>query len=384
MLNSEKRSLVRFLAIYLSSTLILFSLGSYMFYTFQKHQIIDNQNAKLQLEAEKIIQKLRELHETYKKPLLYPHDSSFDSAIYDVDRGYIFGTFKPKKIDWSKEFYKKEEKLYYLHSLNPYYLGASSLLVSKKFDPKPLNELVKMLLLFLVGAGVLFTLLGLFLGRLFTAPMRESMELMNRFIEDTTHELNTPISTILTNIELLDTIYNCDGQKEMRRIEMASKTLSRLYEDLTFLKLNHNYHRALESVNISTLLEERIEFFHTLIEAKEIEIIKNLHPNITLEMDRNDAIRLLDNLLSNAIKYNHKSGKLEVTLTTNRLVVQNDGDGIKKEDISLIQNRFRRANSSEGGFGIGLDIIGQVVTRYGFTFTIDSDTNQPTKVTLKW
>ncbi len=384
MLSSEKRSLVRFLAIYLSSTLILFSLGSYMFYTFQKHQIIDNQNAKLQLEAEKLTQKLRELHETYKKPLLYPHDPSSDSAIYDVDRGYIFGTFKPKKIDWSKEFYKKEEKLYYLHSLNPYYLGASSLLVSKDFNPKPLNELVKMLLLFLVGAGVLFTLLGLFLGRLFTAPMRESMELMNRFIEDTTHELNTPISTILTNIELLDTIYNCEGQKEMRRIEMASKTLSRLYEDLTFLKLNHNYHRALESVNISTLLEERIEFFHTLIEAKEIKIIKNLHPHITLEMDRNDAIRLLDNLLSNAIKYNHKSGKLEVTLTTNRLVVQNDGDGIKKEDISLIQNRFRRANSSEGGFGIGLDIIGQVVTRYGFTFTIDSDTNQPTKVTLKW
>ena len=384
MLSSERRSLVRFLAIYLSSTLILFSLGSYMFYNFQKHQIIENQNAQLELEAQKLTQKLRELHETYAKPLLYPHNPSFDSAIYDVDRGYIFGTFRPKDIEWGRGFYKRGEKLYCLYPLKPYYLGASSLLVSKDFNPKPLNELVKMLLLFLVGAGVLFTLLGLFLGRLFTAPMRESIELMDRFIADTTHELNTPISTILTNIELLDTIYNCEGQKEMRRIEMASKTLSRLYEDLTFLKLNHNYHRALESVNISTLLEERVEFFHTLIEAKEIEIIKNLHPNITLEMDRNDAIRLLDNLLSNAIKYNHKSGKLEVTLTTNRLVVQNDGDGIKKEDISLIQNRFRRANSSEGGFGIGLDIIGQVVTRYGFTFTIDSDTNQPTKVTLKW
>ena len=236
----------------------------------------------------------------------------------------------------------------------------------------------------MVGAGVLFTLLGLFLGRLFTAPMRESMEIMNRFIEDTTHELNTPISTILTNIELLDTIYSCEGQKEMRRIEMASKTLSRLYEDLTFLKLNHNYYRVLERLNVSELLEERIEFFYTLIEAKNIQIIKNIDPNITLEIDKNDAIRLLDNLLSNAIKYNHKSGKLEVTLTSYRLEVQNDGQGIKKEDIALIQNRFRRANSSEGGFGIGLDIIGQVVKRYNFNFTINSDTNQPTKVTLTW
>ena len=54
MLSSERRSLVRFLAIYLSSTFILFALGSYIFYNFQKHQIVDNQNSKLQLEAEKI------------------------------------------------------------------------------------------------------------------------------------------------------------------------------------------------------------------------------------------------------------------------------------------------------------------------------------------
>ncbi len=384
MISSEKRSLVRFLAIYLGSTLILFSLGSYIFYNFQKHQIIDTQNTQLQLEAQKIAQSLRVLHQTFKEPLLYPNHSSFDSAIYDLDKGYIFGTFKPKKIEWNKEFYKSENKLFYIYSLKPYYLGASYLLVSKDFDPTPLNELVKMLVLFLVGAGVLFTLLGLFLGRLFTAPMRESMEIMNRFIEDTTHELNTPISTILTNIELLDTLYNCEGQKEMRRIEMASKTLSRLYEDLTFLKLNHNYHRALEKLNISELLEERIEFFQTLIEAKNIKVIKKIDASIMLEMDRNDAIRLFDNLLSNAIKYNHKAGKLEVTLTRHRLEVENDGQGIKKEDISLIQNRFRRANSSEGGFGIGLDIIGQVVKRYDFTFTINSDYNQPTKVTLTW
>ncbi len=384
MLSSEKRSLIRFLAIYLSSTFILFALGSYIFYNFQKYQIIDNQRSQLQLEADKIVQRLRELHLTFNKPLLYPNDPSFNSAIYDLDKGYIFGSFNPKNIKWNKEFYKDREKLFHLHTLKPYYLGASYLLVSKNFDPKPLNELIDILLVFLVVAGVIFTLLGFFLGRLFTAPMRESIELMNRFIEDTTHELNTPISTILTNIELLDTIYSCEGQKEMRRIEIASKTLSRLYEDLTFLKLNHNYHRALEKLNISELLQKRIKFFQTLIEAKNIKVIKNIEPDIILKIDRNDAIRLLDNLLSNAIKYNHKSGKLEIILTAKQLEVQNEGDGIKREDIALIQKRFRRANSSEGGFGIGLDIIAQVVKRYNFVFTINSDINQPTKVTIKW
>ena len=254
MLSSEKRSLVRFLVIYLSTTFVLFALGAYIFYNFQKHQIIDSQNDKLKLKAEHLVQKLREIHQTFDKPLIYPNDPSFDSAIYNLNKEYIFGTFHPKEVKWDREFYRSGDKLFYLYHMQPYYLGSAYLIVSQALNQKPLNELVKMLVLFLIGAGVLFTLLGFFLGRLFTAPMRRSIELMDRFIEDTTHELNTPISTILSNIELINTLYKCEGKTEMKRIEMASKTLSRLYEDLTFLKLNHNYHRKIEKLNLSKLL----------------------------------------------------------------------------------------------------------------------------------
>ncbi len=384
MLSSERRSLVRFLVIYLGSTFALFALGAYIFYNFQKHQIIDSQNDKLKLKSEHLVQKLRVLHRTFDKPLFYPNDPTFDSAIYNLDKKYIFGTFQPENIEWGREYYQKGDKLFYLYRMQPYYLGAAYLLVSQSLDKKPLEELVKMLVLFLLGAGVLFTLLGLFLGRLFTAPMRESIELMDRFIEDTTHELNTPISTILSNIELIDTLYECEGKTEMKRIEMASKTLSRLYEDLTFLKLNHNYHRKVERLNLSNLLNERIEFYHTLIEAKMISVITKIEPDVFVEMDKNDAIRLLDNILSNAIKYNYKSGQIEILLTARSLEIQNEGNGIKKEHIEFVRNRFKRADSSEGGFGIGLDIIEQIAKRYHFRFDILSDENQPTKVILSW
>ncbi len=384
MLSSERRSLVRFLVIYLGSTFALFALGAYIFYNFQKHQIIDSQNDKLKLKSEHLVQKLRVLHQTFDKPLFYPNDPTFDSVIYNLDKKYIFGTFQPENVEWEREFYQKGDKLFYLYRMQPYYLGAAYLLVSQSLDKKPLEELVKMLVLFLLGAGVLFTLLGLFLGRLFTAPMRESIELMDRFIEDTTHELNTPISTILSNIELIDTLYECEAKTEMKRIEMASKTLSRLYEDLTFLKLNHNYHRKVERLNLSNLLNERIEFYHTLIEAKMISVIKKIEPDVFIEMDKNDAIRLLDNILSNAIKYNYKSGQIEILLTARTLEIQNEGNGIKKDHIEFVRNRFKRADSSEGGFGIGLDIIDQIVKRYRFRFDILSDENKPTKVILSW
>jgi two-component system OmpR family sensor kinase len=214
--------------------------------------------------------------------------------------------------------------------------------------------------------------------------MKESIEQMNRFIEDTTHEFNTPISTILSNIELIETFYECEAKTELKRIEIASKTLSRLYEDLTFLKLNHDYHREVISQNISQLIEERIEYFKTLIEAKKISLIQKIEQNIHLNMDKNDAIRLIDNLLSNAIKYNRKKGLLKIQLTPKGLSISDTGIGIKEEDIKLIHTRFKRANKSEGGFGIGLDIVGQVVKRYQFKFQIKSIYKESTEVNITW
>jgi two-component system OmpR family sensor kinase len=384
MLQGEKRSLFRFLGIYLSSTFLLFLLATSIFYTLQKHQIIDRQNGKLKEEALRITEQLRHLHESFTPRLLYPYQKPFDSAIYNLDKEYIFGSFRPNSILWNKEYYQDNNKLLYIHPLYPYYLGASYLIVAKDINPEPINSLLEISILFLVVAGLFFTTLGLFLGKLFVKPMKESMESMNRFIEDTTHEFNTPISTILTNIELIDALYDCEAKEELRRIEIASKTLSRLYEDLSYLKLNHNYHRQIEKLNISQLLYERIEYFNTLIEAKELNISIHIEELVFINIDKNDAIRMVDNLLSNAIKYNKKSGDLKVMLTKEKLLIRDSGVGIKKEDISLIQGRFKRSNQSEGGFGIGLDIVGQVVKRYGYNFKILSTYKKWTEVTIKW
>ena len=384
MLASEKRSLFRFLTIYLSSTFLLFFLAVSIFYALQKQEILGQQKNELSTKAHHIEQKLRKLHNTFETTLPYPKERGINSAIYNLDKEFIFGTFHPHKVEWHKNIYRQKNQLFYIHTLKPYYLGASYLIVNQPINKELLNRLIRNLALFLLMVMSFFTLLAIFLGKLFTAPMKDSIKQMNRFIEDTTHELNTPISTILTNIELLETIYNCQGAQEMRRIEVASQTLSRLYEDLTYLKFNHNYHREIILLDMSQLITERLEFFSTLIEAKELTVKENINPKTLLKIDRNDAIRLIDNILSNAIKYNVKKGILSLSLDQKKLEVHNSGLGIKKENISLIQKRFIRDNQSEGGFGIGLDIIGQVVKRYKFTFTITSTPNQKTKVTLLW
>ena len=382
MLRSEKRSLIRFLIIYLTSTFLLFSLAAWIFYSSTVHHLLDKQRDTIIYEAEIIKSHLRILHQSNETPLYYPSNTLIQSAIFDSAKAYIFGTFPTMP---SLEVEDNASRLYYVTKVEPYYLGAAYLLTSRKIDSKPIEDLQKNILLFMLVAGVFFSALGYFLGRLFVAPMRESITQMNHFIQDTTHELNTPISTILTNVEMIETFGKyAEHHDELQRIEIASKTLSRIYDDLTYLNLNHQYHRHIVTVNMSTLVEERMVYFTAMAKAKNLDVKVDIEANIMKEIDRNDAMRLVDNLISNAIKYNKLNGLLSVTLRETYFSVVDTGIGIKSKDIQYILQRFKRGNKSEGGFGIGLDIVNQVVHSYGFVLEINSEENKGTEVKVKW
>jgi len=101
-------------------------------------------------------------------------------------------------------------------------------------------------------------------------------------------------------------------------------------------------------------------------------------------IDENDAIRLIDNLLSNAIKYNKKKGLLTITLGTNHLSIEDSGIGMSKEEIEKVFKRFERANKSEGGFGIGMDIVNQIISFYKLKIDIQSKPRVGTKVSIRW
>lgn len=384
MLNSEQSSLVRFLLIYLGSTFLLFSLASWIFYMSAKHDLLDQQRETLKYQSENIKSKLRLLHKSFDGKLIYPGGNSFDSAIFDLDKAYIFGTFEKRPTLEHSDHYSDEKRLYHVAKMEPYHLGAAYLMVSKEIDKSPIAALQEKIIWFMLAAGLFFTTLGYFLGRLFTAPMRDSIEQMNHFIQDTTHELNTPISTILTNIEMIETYGKYEKSEELQRIEIASKTLSRIYEDLTYLNLNNDYYREVKSVNVTKLIEERMVYFSTMLQSRGITTRLELIPQKMLEIDPNDGIRLIDNLLSNAIKYNKTKGSLTVKLTEESLRIIDTGIGIAQKDLKDISKRFKRANKSEGGFGIGLDIVNQVVNSYGFVLHITSQLNKGTEVEIRW
>ncbi len=383
--ESEKRSHRRFLAIYLVSTLLLIGIGLAIFYNYSLHRIVDHQNETLKLKTALIRPRLRELHTSTESRLVYPRIDGISTALYDIDRHYLIGDFKPDKVLWNREFWQEGDTIYYRDEMQPYYLGAATIVSSIPLDKTPILALQAKIAVALVLSAIFVAFIARWLGRLFLAPVHHTIKLLDRFIQDTTHELNTPVSTILTNVELFKSLHpELESSEELRRIEVASKRLSRLYDDLAYLQLKHRRRRHIERVDFYEILEERISYFAPMAQRRDIGFESEVLSAPILQMDREDAAKLIDNLLSNSIKYTRPGGRIVVRLDERSFEVEDDGIGMDARDMRRATERFFRADTSVGGFGLGLNIVREIVDFYGLDLEVKSEKGVGTKVRIVW
>ena len=227
--------------------------------------------------------------------------------------------------------------------------------------------------------------LGYFISKLFLKPMRDALHLLDRFIKDTTHELNTPVTAIITNIEMIDKS-SLDARllKKINRIEIGAKTISNIYEDLTFVTLNNQIISNNEDINLSNLLKQRVDYFNSLATIKRVNFHLNIKDDVFIVCDIKKITKLIDNILSNAIKYNKIAGFIKVKLNYNILSIEDSGKGIEKENLKNLFERYSRFDKSVGGFGIGLNIVSLIAKEYNLKIDIKSQINVGTTVEITW
>ncbi len=233
--------------------------------------------------------------------------------------------------------------------------------------------------LFLIVGAIAY-----FLVRFSLKPMQDTINSLNVFIKDSTHEINTPLSIILMSIEALSTDNFTQSQKQkIQRIKLASKSLSHLYKDLVAYSFPHTVSNKSENLDLESLLKERLEYFSPFFEQKSIDV--NCHIESSHIMASAEKITcVIDNLLSNAIKYNKKGGKIDILLQEGRLSISDDGCGISLQDIEKIFERYVRCNDFQGGFGIGLTLIKQICDEYHIKIEVQSDVDNGSSFTLLW
>lgn len=385
LLKSEKKSLLRFLTLYVAMVTFMITLLSLFYYQSQEQLMLSDKRALLTKYAYIQTRRLKVLHHFFDEKTEYPRDPRFKSAIYDLEHMKIFSLLENENVRFDQEeIYITNSHIHLVKTLDEFYLGTKYLIIEVEDSGEWRGEIWKSILSYGILGFVFFMLFGLFLAKLFLKPMRDSIMLLDRFIKDTTHELNTPLSSILANIEMMDTdVMGEKNKKKLARINIAARTVSLLYKDLTYLTLEQEKENIDEEIDIKELIYDRAEYFSVLAQSKQIECNLDME-EAKITMDRPKFTMVIDNLISNALKYNIRNGIIGIKLREGMLVIWDTGIGINKEKIPFMFDRYSRFNESEGGFGIGLSIVKQILDEYKISIEVESQEGKGTSMVLRW
>jgi len=298
----------------------------------------------------------------------------FTIGYYDEDKKAIFTEIK-NEIQFEKDFYIENRQCYTVTQDQSVHLGVKYIVLKEGNLSEKIQALRIKIIGYLILSFIFMGIVGYFLGRLFLKPVREQIESLDKFISDTTHELNTPISAILMTTQSLKGI----NDKKIKRLEASAKRLSVMYSSLTY-RLEGKVEPS-ERLCLSDIVKERVGYVNELIDSKHLHITLDLE-SMKVFMARDSAYRLIDNLLSNAIKYSDMGDSIFISTKDHVLTVRDTGIGIDEGMKEDIFKRYNRANEERGGFGIGLNIVLSVCKKYKIKIDLDSQKGKGSTFTL--
>lgn len=221
--------------------------------------------------------------------------------------------------------------------------------------------------------------------------MRRYIEQQEQFVEDVSHELRTPVAIIEGHLSLL----NRWGKQDP---EVLDESLEASLQEIVRMKS-----LVQEMLDLSRAEQVDIQYSNSTSNAKQVvyQVYNNfkiLYPDFVITLDddlfsdvtigiyRNHFEQLLIIILDNAVKYSTKRKEVHISISKTfnefEIAIQDFGEGIPKEDLDKIFDRFYRVDKArarnKGGNGLGLSIAKKLVENYGGRIDAESVVHQGT------
>lgn len=243
---------------------------------------------------------------------------------------------------------------------------------------------------------ILFTVVLFYSGRLMAAkamqPVKEAIIKQKRFVTDASHELKTPLSVILMGVEV---IKNNDTDKKNEQvildIQDEIRKMTKLVDQMLNLsKLDERETNLSTNTDVVKTAKMAVDNLVPLAKEKKINLQLENFQEIIWQINNDDLAQMIYILVENAIKYTAKAGNIVVFLQVKDehllINVEDTGIGIKKEEQSLIFERFYRVDEARDrqseGSGLGLSILRSLVEKHQGTITIDSKIDKGSLFTI--
>lgn len=220
---------------------------------------------------------------------------------------------------------------------------------------------------------------------------KEVSQLKSSFISSASHEFKTPMTTILSSIDLIDSFWKSKNYEKFTehkdKIKTKARGIIKLIDDVLVVhQIEKNVVKLdIEEMNLKHVIEELLD---------EVRVIDNQNHEIIFTYTGNKDIiksdprifrHVVGNLMVNAVKYSPGSGKIEldvnITDTKIKIMVADEGPGIDQSSINRIFEPFERAQSARDkeGAGLGLSIVRYILNLCGGDIEVISKKNKGTK-----
>jgi len=265
---------------------------------------------------------------------------------------------------------KKRDEMYILHITKDKIFAYFDIPNSKKSSLEiiypykkylnSLEEIRKNSLFYYAISSFILLILSIIFSIYAINPLKKALYLLDEFLKDIIHDLNTPISSIFLNLKILK---QTDSVEAIKRVEYSTKKIGSLYGNLEAIISNNPLTK--EEVDIEDLILQKIEYYKYLYPS--INFIINIQTK-TIYTSQDGIERILDNLISNACKYNRENGKVNITIDEDKLSIEDTGIGIKNP--KKVFNRYYK--ETQRGIGLGLNIVKKLCNKLGYKIEINS------------
>lgn len=204
--------------------------------------------------------------------------------------------------------------------------------------------------------------------------IESTISTLHHFVSDAAHEINTPITALRTNLELINATQSTE--QNAITINRAVNQVIRL-QDLTHNLLQLSRLESgvadepLQSINLTALLRETVGFYASRADQANIDLELSFPRQAIMYTAHDTHLRTaISNLLDNAIKFTPQDGRVSIDLeqTANEIAIhiRDTGVGILPDHIPYVFNRFHRAPnvSNYAGSGLGLSIVRTIIEQY--------------------